>query len=152
MKLIPIFILFFLTNNAYANLFGPSNYEECVADGKTGRTNSELGFHMDKCLIKFPKVPSIFKGTDKYVLCRFSNDRRFGFDIKANKKTNLAKVNNNDLISDGKVTSFGRDNVEFIFVKNNVKKEVVLIEIDNAGNFSYRDEKGVYSGTCVEVN
>jgi len=73
MKLIPIFILFFLSNSAYASLFGPSNYEECMNDGKVGRNLSEIQLKNKECRKKFPKLPSVAKGLDKLFTCVWWN-------------------------------------------------------------------------------
>lgn len=73
MKLISIFILFFLSNSAYASLFGPSNYEECMNDGKVGRNLSEIQLKNKECRKKFPKLPSVAKGSDRLFSCIWSN-------------------------------------------------------------------------------
>jgi hypothetical protein len=42
-----------IANTAQAALFGPSNYEECMVDGKVGRTNAELYELRKYCRSKF---------------------------------------------------------------------------------------------------
>lgn len=151
-KKILLSFLLLTTSYASAQLFGPKNYEECVSDGKTGRTNAELAVHMDNCAVKFPSVPSIFKGNDKFVLCSFSSDKRFGFEIKASKKNNSATIKNFDNLGAGKVSIFNKEYVELIFEKSGKVKETILISISNYGNFTFRDNSGSYNGNCVEKN
>ena len=55
--------------NASAGLFGASNFEECMSDGKVGRTNAELYLLKKNCQRKFPKLPKQYAMKDATILC-----------------------------------------------------------------------------------
>ncbi len=48
-------LIFLTTLNVNAAWFGASTYEECMIDGKIGRTNAELTVLRQYCMSKFPK-------------------------------------------------------------------------------------------------
>jgi hypothetical protein len=78
--------------NARAGLFGPSNFEDCVSDGKVGRSNGELFQHMKSCQKKFPKLPSIKDGNNKSISCIFSGSNDV-YTAQYNKRNNTASFN-----------------------------------------------------------
>jgi len=41
------------------SLFGPDSYEECVSDGRVGRTNAEIATQMQMCRKKFPVLKKL---------------------------------------------------------------------------------------------
>ena len=57
------------------NLFGPNNYEECVADGKVGRTSAEIGLQMQMCRKKFPLLPKLAKAGTGLINCADYQDK-----------------------------------------------------------------------------
>jgi hypothetical protein len=59
------------------SIFGPSNYEECLADGKIGRTNSEIAVQMKMCRKKFPVLANLSKNGAGLMKCTDTNDKTF---------------------------------------------------------------------------
>ncbi|MEI8363623.1 MAG: hypothetical protein WCG35_10455 [Betaproteobacteria bacterium] len=55
--------------NVNAGLFGASNYEECMSDGKVGRTEQEMQVLNLKCQKQFPKLPKLFGMKNSTVFC-----------------------------------------------------------------------------------
>lgn len=146
MKLIPILVLFFLTNNVYANLFGPSNYEECMNDGKVGRNLSEIQLKNKECRKKFPVLPSIKGKKTNAIDCHLSNDVNFVFMVKleSGAKKAIAGEQNADVIS------FTDEVVLLRWYSNN--KEVNMRINYIMGNFSLQGGGGSDTyGKCSEI-
>lgn len=71
---------------SFAGFLGPSNYEECMSDGKTGRTPQELGLLKNACLTKFPHLKKTYKGQNVNLTCRDDQDTSIHIvSIKSNK-------------------------------------------------------------------
>ena len=85
-------MIFGLSLPAVAGLFGPSNFEECMSDGKIGRSTAEIYQLRKNCQKKFPKLLSIKNGTDIPVKCVFSGSTDV-FSIQYSKKNNQAAMN-----------------------------------------------------------
>jgi hypothetical protein len=68
LRLITI-LLFLICGASEAALFGASNYEECMSDGKVGRTNAELRLLTDKCRKEFPALPKLYALKDSRFSC-----------------------------------------------------------------------------------
>jgi hypothetical protein len=72
--------------NASAGLFGASNYEECMSDGKVGRTNAELQVLKSKCERQFPKLPKLYALKDASISCEGKDtDGTVDYTISKNK-------------------------------------------------------------------
>jgi hypothetical protein len=71
-----LFLLLILLFPVVANaaLFGASSYEECMADGKVGRTNAELQVLRNKCEKQFPKLAKLYGMKDSTILCLSSDN------------------------------------------------------------------------------
>lgn len=67
--------IFFLACSANAGIFGPANYDECVNDGKVGRTPAELRNLYEFCASRFPKLPKILRKGRSDVNCFFDDGR-----------------------------------------------------------------------------
>lgn len=84
-----IFIVmgFFLyTAIANAALFGANSYEECMADGKSGRTNFEMQALAKKCRNDFPKLSKLAKMKDVTLVCRDYDEKNiYHIEVKRNK-------------------------------------------------------------------
>lgn len=78
--------------SASAGLFGPSNFEECMSDGKIGRSTAEIYQLRKSCQKKFPKLPSIKNGINAPVKCVFSGSTDV-FTVQYNKKNNSVTIN-----------------------------------------------------------
>ncbi len=61
---------FIFSASANAALFGASTYEECVSDGKSGRTNFEMQALSRKCRNDFPMLEKLSKKKDVILFCR----------------------------------------------------------------------------------
>ena len=71
---------------SFAGLLGPSNYEECMSDGKIGRSPQELGLLKNACLNKFPDLKKTYKGQNANLTCRDDQDASIhNVSIKSNK-------------------------------------------------------------------
>ena len=65
-----ILIGFFIFSvSSYAALFGTKTYEECVSDGKVGRTNAEIQLLINSCQIKFPHLKRVNEGSVAHIVC-----------------------------------------------------------------------------------
>jgi hypothetical protein len=68
------------------SIFGPSSYEECLADGKIGRTDSEIAVQMKMCRKKFPILPNLSKNEVGQIKCTDTDDKTFiQFSIRGKK-------------------------------------------------------------------
>lgn len=70
------FVVFPIPVNAIS-IFGPSSYEECLADGKIGRTNSEIAIQMKMCRKKFPVLLNLSRNGVGLIKCTDTNDKTF---------------------------------------------------------------------------
>lgn len=62
-----------LSSASNAALFGPNSYEECMSDGKVGRTNAETrNLHL-KCRQQFPVLVNLYKKNKSDLVCMLSN-------------------------------------------------------------------------------
>jgi hypothetical protein len=75
-----------LPKNSFAvSVFGPSNYEECMVDGKVGRTNAEISLQMRMCRKNFPLLPNISRKGVGIIRCADYSDKSSSvFSIKQN--------------------------------------------------------------------
>lgn len=76
--------LFLVVGVTTANsaLFGPDNYDECMSDGKFGRSNNELGLLESKCRSKFPVLPKLYSMKNSSIVCiRDDNDDTLTYTI-----------------------------------------------------------------------
>ena len=78
------------TGNADAITFGANNYEECMSDGKVGRTNDELHLLMNKCQLAFPKLPKLHAMQNAKILCVGTDEDTRSFSITKDKIYTLA--------------------------------------------------------------
>jgi hypothetical protein len=138
-----LFLLLLVPNLVSASLFGPSNYEECMTQGKTGRTDAELALKHKECRKKFPKLPSIKFKKDKFVSCTYSQQRTTHFNISVDSKAISGKFNDS-LIA---VSVFTDQYVLFNWSSNMLKIDYI------SGGFELTDTKGnSFFGNCVEHN
>ncbi len=81
-----ILVLLALPKISFAvSLFGPSNYEECMVDGKVGRTNAEISLQMRMCRKNFPLLSNISKKGIGIIRCADYSDKSSSvFSIKQN--------------------------------------------------------------------
>ena len=80
-----ILVMLLATGNADAITFGANNYEECMSDGKVGRTNDELHLLMNKCHLAFPKLPKLHAMQNAKILCVGPNEETESFSITKDK-------------------------------------------------------------------
>lgn len=144
-------VLTLISLNASAGLFGASNFEECMSDGKVGRTNAELVMQSNKCRKSFPKLPSLKTKNAKELYCTLSTSK---FSIYANMNNKTAKFQSNGQGAIDKITS---DKVIFKFDKrDNIslqKNEVIYVDVNYLiGTFVFRMGENVLYGSCEEVN
>ena len=67
------------------SLFGPDTYEECVSDGKVGRTNAEVATQMQMCRKKFPVLNKLKARKSGEIKC--SQDKGEVWKIRLKEKT-----------------------------------------------------------------
>ena len=91
MKVFSILFFLLISSKSQAAWFGPSTYEECMNDGKVGRTTSELNLLKNYCQKKFPKLPKLHKLKDANIKCVGDKSEVVNFKIK----NNLVYFNNN---------------------------------------------------------
>jgi len=70
----------------YAQIFGPRSFEECMSDGKTGRTSAELSIKENECRKRFPKLSALAKRSDKPFQCVLPDNRTVTFRYFHTKK------------------------------------------------------------------
>ncbi len=82
-KILGLFLLFTSFHPvASGNFFRPENYEECVSDGKVGRSNLELSAHKSMCRKKFPVLSKIANyGTGKIQCVDIHDKSTIAFNI-----------------------------------------------------------------------
>ena len=85
-------ILMGIHHFATAGFFGPSNFEECMSDGKVGRSTAEIFQLRKNCQKKFPKLPSIANGNNRPVQCFYQGSPDI-YSVQFNKKDNTATFN-----------------------------------------------------------
>jgi hypothetical protein len=68
-KLALLAILSILASASYAGIFGPKTFDECLDDGKTGRSPQELNIRRNSCRAKFPLMPKLLKGGSGEMVC-----------------------------------------------------------------------------------
>lgn len=61
---------FFYVQVAFAGLFGPGNFEECVLDKMKGQAQGLMGMASAACLISFPREVVIDHSRLKYTWCK----------------------------------------------------------------------------------
>jgi hypothetical protein len=103
-------VLCFLTTNAFAALFGPSNYDECILDKMKGQSSSLLTQAKNACEISFPieklldtnmwsvQEQKLFHGHDngsadityKY---KATTNELLDIEVKNNSKYKVTKIN-----------------------------------------------------------
>ena len=112
MKKIIVLTALLLSQTANAGLFGASTYEECMSDGKVGRTNAELRLLTDKCRKEFPALPKLYALKNARISC-VSADRQ---------TTYIYKVNGNK-VDDMPITYRKNEQIVFTGIKIDVKNE-----------------------------
>jgi len=139
--------LFLFPLTAFAQIFGPKNFDQCMNDGKVGRTNAELALKHKECRNKFPALPSIKNKSNKDVDCQIFNSN-FVF---------TAKVKNDGSVT---ISDFTTDKISVISFTNEKllvkwkKKEVgdVYFELDYInGIFKISSDSKSDSGECSET-
>ncbi len=82
-----ILIGFFIFSvSANAALFGASSYEECINDGKVGRSVSEMTALQIKCHSQFPKLHNLSLKKNVNLVCRDSDEKSiYRFEVKGSK-------------------------------------------------------------------
>jgi hypothetical protein len=142
---------------SHAALFWASNYEECINDGKVGRTSEEMSALSKKCYNQFPKLRKLSLKKDVNLVCRDINEKSvYGLEVKGNK----IKL---DKLPTRIFTKTSHDKNKFTFMGNAVEKDSgksvkiygnisplyghgdIKVEYDDASNSDY-----VYNFTCYE--
>ena len=77
--IINVLFLTFISFNANAGFFGASNYEECMNDGKVGRTEQEMQVLDLKCQKQFPKLVKLYNGKNSKLHCVESYEKSILF-------------------------------------------------------------------------
>jgi len=143
-----LILLFLMSQDSYSGIFGPSSYEECVSDGKTGRSEKELSLLIDLCSSKFPKPKSIFNHSGNFVRCQISKKNNYiNFKVKVNSDK-TSEIENYTGYRYGKVISSNNNRVETLF-KNISTEESIEFVIINDG-VTFMKDKGTYMGNCRE--
>jgi hypothetical protein len=118
--------LLLISFNVNAAWFGASNYEECVADGKTGRSNRELALLASKCRKQFPILKKLYEMKDSTIVCVGG-----GFGYSEGSEHDIYKISKNQLVTEtGKVIQLSLRTKETIIVKaewaeNNVTRKLL---------------------------
>lgn len=85
MRKLLLISLFSLPTISHAALFGASSYEECVNDGKVGRTNFEMRALINKCRKDFPMLPKLAKKKEANLVCRDTDGKTVNYvEVKSN--------------------------------------------------------------------
>lgn len=86
-------------------------YEDCILDGKTGRTNAELNLLKNTCRAKYPVLSKSSKGNNASIYCEMNSIANYksvdGYVDFKNKIVNIGPVNGSIISS----------NKEFIILK-----------------------------------
>lgn len=134
MKILFIFLtLLLVSTSSQANLFGASTYEECVEDGKVGRTNMEVRNLRDKCRQKFPLLSNLYKNNKANITCLFEN----GDELQI-------AINDKNVVINGRQGRFVMRTAEKIVVKDfnaakvNARSLNSVLEIDMLEGFLAR--------------
>lgn len=102
--------------NASAGLFGASTFEECMSDGKVGRTNAELNLLKAKCRKEFPVLPKLYALKNARISC----------SATGGEGTEVYKVNGNK-VNDMPITYRKNEQIVFTGIKIDVKNEGIKI-------------------------
>lgn len=155
-RLLGIFI-FFLPTLSNAALFGSENYEECINDGKVGRTAAEMKVLSTKCYNEFPKLYDLSIKKDVNLVCRDIDEKNvYRFEIRG-QAVKIDKIPNKVFIK----TS--HDKTKMTFMGTGQSKEASK-SINLYGNISPLNGSGdikvqyedkslsdyVYKFTCYE--
>jgi hypothetical protein len=117
--------LIYTPNSSQAWIFGPSNFEECVSDGKVGRSNMEMRALHDLCRKKFPnktqlkpekyKLKKAYEGRDSKIVCEST-------DIESPNEKIVIEISDGNLIVEDRPLSDINKNgniLEAVFKSNN---------------------------------
>ena len=105
-----IYVVAFMLASFTANAaWFATSFEDCINDGKVGRTNAELEILKQTCRVKFPKLPSIQKGAGKAVSCAVKQDDFVSsMSVSVNKSKMKAKFGSTEVY----VESFTDESVQ----------------------------------------
>lgn len=101
-KIFPLALCLLVASpSSQAFLWGPKNFEECLAADMKGRPPQQTGIVSDACRKEFPALPSFTKtaklGT---IYCSFTNGKDFELDLTNTSFGNFTiKRRNSELIS-----------------------------------------------------
>lgn len=148
-KLIAVLIIAMvqISDSAYAGFFGASNYEECMSDGKVGRTNAEISLLHKNCQKKFPVLSTLSAKKITKIKCDFSDKLIDDFYLVLNpqKKTAIFQKDKK-----GKITSVTSSKVSTFFEDNEIGNFIITVDyIDGRAIFKVSDE--INYASCEEV-
>lgn len=131
-----------IASSAYAWLLGANSYEECINDGKVGRTTAEMSALSTKCYNQFPKLQKLSINKDVSLVCRDINEKsiykievkgdKIKFDQLPNRKFTKTSYDKTSMtfVGDGKdketnqlVKIYG--NISILYGSGNIKVEYI---------------------------
>ncbi len=142
-----ILIGFFFSASANAALFGASTYEECVSDGKSGRTNFEMQALSRKCRNDFPKLSNLAAKKLTKIKCEFSDKLNEHFYLSLNPKNKLAVFQTD---KKGKITSISSSKVSAYFTNNEIGDFIISVDYVN-GSAVFKVNDSVAYASCEEI-
>jgi hypothetical protein len=145
MKIVLFTLLIFLihgSSNAL-NIWNKS-FNECVNDGKIGRSDNELSLHINACAQKYPEPSNIFNQNGKNSTCWFENNNGARFFISLNKNNN-STISNFSNFKTGKLRVHAKDFILINFVNSN---ESMSIKLSNRGHFTLTQGSNEWTGQC----
>lgn len=162
-KFIVLIFTFLFSLSANAWLFGPKSYEECMNDGKVGRTNAELYELRKYCRSKFPqkikelkfeeKLSKTFRNSNGNLRCIIWAET---LEFNINKNTVLYRGRTANLIlNDNDKITFKLNKI--VKLKNNMFADG-LFTIYKSGRIyqelyitNTNDLNSYATGECVEI-
>jgi hypothetical protein len=139
------FFIFSVSTNAA--LFGAKTYEECVSDGKIGRTNFEMQALSRKCRKDFPKLSNLAAKKLTEIQCEFSHKPNLDFYLSLNPKSKIAIFQTD---KKGKITSISSSKVSAYFKDNEIGDFTISVDYVN-GSAVFKVNDSVSYASCEEI-
>ena len=148
MKKIIVLTALLLSQTANAGLFGASTYEECMSDGKVGRTNAELRLLTDKCRKMFPALPKLYALKDSKFSC-IDNDTNIKDEYEI-IENNMYRVKLKLLATRTKEKITTTENIHNAGTGKNMKGLLTINTLDGTATFYIKDVNFSTTLNCTE--
>ena len=135
--------LIFCTYQVNAGIFGPNNFEECMVDGKVGRTRVEIALLRVSCRKRFPALPSLAANKSTKLFCTYES---LQFPLSLNTQNKTATLNNG---REGQITSITLTKVISTFGEP-AEFSISVDYMDGALEFQFKKDATPSYGRCEE--